>query len=820
MRKSITIISILFLLSILVLASNNVNLEQNKVKINLSARDYNLPSWHNLLLDRDLSGLLGVSSTAPVSAGEMVVHADVPDSVLEMGSFSAFLFSGNGLDSDWTNDGASQMGTPSYENTFTATVNTPVSGPFNIGVQAVIEADTGNVVMTQAPLNANESFPAPYYLSVCDETLGDEETGNSHLDIEDVSISISDNKIYGQMTNTPGAGYPLDDGFFGPWFLYTIGFVNPDDTDSTMYGMGYADAGFGTLYTGLWKFEEGGDPVFIANIDYTINGNELHMSANLSDIVNDADFGPWPNEFEAFGVSGLTMKVTTSEQLIGDVTDGAGLNPDIQRFVIGDNTAPVIVDHGFNILSESDGMFEVEFYCEYQDDDNHFPLYPWLYVDGAETGADMISYDHVYFDGSIFYSQFTLEGGNHSYNLSFSDGMNWATTSIIPFTLGSQASSISIPMLSGWNWFSMNLENEDLALNTVLASLGVNATFIKGQNSFASYYEGFGWYSGNGLDEIDLTSMYMLQMVAESTLEFEGMPVDFLNTPIFLAGGWNWISYLPQDPNDLDGALESIGANGTFIKNQNSFANYYEGFGWYSGNGMDNMEAGGGYMLQVIADVELIYGEPSGLFKISNEDRELYWDVNPHQFEHNMAVTADVENMNQNDVLGAFVGDEVRGVSTPSYFPLTDSYTINIMVYGNEGEDISFRIFNQNTEKEYNLQEKLLFIQDGIIGNDIEPVLMKSITEEPEDFLLASAYPNPFNPMTTLSYDLVEDTEIGIKIFDITGRQVAEILQSKDKQNPGHYEIIWNANDCSSGIYFVIFETENTVAKQKLVLMK
>ena len=97
---------------------------------------------------------------------------------------------------------------------------------------------------------------------------------------------------------------------------------------------------------------------------------------------------------------------------------------------------------------------------------------------------------------------------------------------------------------------------------------------------------------------------------------------------------------------------------------------------------------------------------------------------------------------------------------------------------------------------------------------------MKSITEEPEDFLLASAYPNPFNPMTTLSYDLVEDTEIGIKIFDITGRQVAEILQSKDKQNPGHYEIIWNANDCSSGIYFVIFETENTVAKQKLVLMK
>ncbi|MBC8214177.1 MAG: T9SS type A sorting domain-containing protein [Candidatus Marinimicrobia bacterium] len=817
MRKSITLITILFLLPIFILASNNVNLEQNKVKISLSAKDYNLPNWQYLSSDRSLADMFGVASTAPVSAGEMIVHADVPDSVLEDGPFNAFLFSGNGLDSDWANDTAYLMGTPGYENTFSATVSTPVSGPFNIGVQAVMTTDTGEVVITQAPLNANESFPAPYYLSICDESLGDEETGNSNLDIEDVSISISDNKIYGKMTNAPGAGYPVDDGFFGPWYLYTIGFVNPDDTDSTLYGMGYADAGFGTLYTGLWKFQDGGDPVFISNIDHTINGDELHMACNLSDVVNDPDFGVWPNEFESFGVSGLTMKVTTSEQLIGDVTDGVGLNPDIQRFVIGENTAPVIVDHGFNILSEADGMFAVEFYCEYQDDDNHFPLYPWLYMDGAETGLDMISYDHTYYDGSVFTTQISLEAGDHFYNLSFNDGLNWATTSTIPFTLGSQESTISIPMLSGWNWFSINLENDDLTLNTVLTTLGADASLIKNQTGFATYYADFGWY---GLDAIDVKSMYMIQMLADGSLEFEGTPVDYLNTPILLANGWNWISYLPQESNDLNGALANIGSNGTFLKNQNSFANYYDGFGWYSGNGMDNMEAGGGYMLQVIADAELIYGEPVGFLKFETEVMDLHWSVNPHQFEHNMAVTISVENMNQSDILGAFVGGDVRGVATPSYFPLTDSYTINMMVYGYESENISFKIFNQKTGIELEIKEKLTFIQDGIIGNDIEPVFLKSVSEEAEDFLLASAYPNPFNPMTTLSYDLVQDTEIEIKIFDITGRQVAEILQTNHKQSPGHYEIIWNANEYSSGIYFVIFETENAITTQKLVLMK
>ncbi|MBL7014281.1 MAG: T9SS type A sorting domain-containing protein, partial [Candidatus Marinimicrobia bacterium] len=98
----------------------------------------------------------------------------------------------------------------------------------------------------------------------------------------------------------------------------------------------------------------------------------------------------------------------------------------------------------------------------------------------------------------------------------------------------------------------------------------------------------------------------------------------------------------------------------------------------------------------------------------------------------------------------------------------------------------------------------------------------------PSQFKLFSVYPNPFNPSTTIRFNIqVETQHVGnpavsgassLQIFDITGR-VAETLVN-EKLLVGEHEIIWNASRFSSGIYFVRLESNGFRETKKIVLVK
>jgi hypothetical protein len=70
----------------------------------------------------------------------------------------------------------------------------------------------------------------------------------------------------------------------------------------------------------------------------------------------------------------------------------------------------------------------------------------------------------------------------------------------------------------------------------------------------------------------------------------------------------------------------------------------------------------------------------------------------------------------------------------------------------------------------------------------------------PRTFRLAQAYPNPFNPSTTIKYEVSSEALITIKVFDVLGREV-RVLVSETKLS-GEYETVFNASSLPSGIYF------------------
>jgi len=93
----------------------------------------------------------------------------------------------------------------------------------------------------------------------------------------------------------------------------------------------------------------------------------------------------------------------------------------------------------------------------------------------------------------------------------------------------------------------------------------------------------------------------------------------------------------------------------------------------------------------------------------------------------------------------------------------------------------------------------------------------------PQGFALHHNYPNPFNPITTLRYDLPEDALVNITIYDMMGRQVKTLVNGS--QTAGYKSIQWNAtNDkgapVSAGLYLYTIQAGEFRQTRKMVLLK
>jgi hypothetical protein len=109
---------------------------------------------------------------------------------------------------------------------------------------------------------------------------------------------------------------------------------------------------------------------------------------------------------------------------------------------------------------------------------------------------------------------------------------------------------------------------------------------------------------------------------------------------------------------------------------------------------------------------------------------------------------------------------------------------------------------------------------------DDGPCLTTAITKNkllPKDYTLQQNFPNPFNPITTISYSLPEQSTVKLTVFDIQGR---EIIKFHDADNlPGTYKVQWNCidksgNPVSTGVYFCRLEAGTFSQTIKMVYLR
>jgi hypothetical protein len=111
-------------------------------------------------------------------------------------------------------------------------------------------------------------------------------------------------------------------------------------------------------------------------------------------------------------------------------------------------------------------------------------------------------------------------------------------------------------------------------------------------------------------------------------------------------------------------------------------------------------------------------------------------------------------------------------------------------------------------------------LQQTDIGGRVnfsDPITI-SVSAAPSAYRLEQNAPNPFNPITTVSFALPQTSHVKLSVFDANGQNVATLVNGL--KEAGVHSITWNAAQLASGIYFCRIEAGSFTATQKMVLMK
>ncbi|MDP6610853.1 MAG: T9SS type A sorting domain-containing protein, partial [Candidatus Marinimicrobia bacterium] len=237
--------------------------------------------------------------------------------------------------------------------------------------------------------------------------------------------------------------------------------------------------------------------------------------------------------------------------------------------------------------------------------------------------------------------------------------------------------------------------------------------------------------------------------------------------------------------------------------------------------GMDNSDA---YKLLPMTPSERVvgisYAEGNGL-AISNL---------PYSHEGSISIPLDVMYLTVDDDYN-FVTNENEVTMSWDLSSLPETVTSLTLTDNTSGS--SFNL-DEQSEVTFTTVEKGSFPAYGSGGVNIYPevgesrftlsVAYSALTSNddmiPKEFTLHPVYPNPFNPSTTISFDIPAQTHsnASLRIYDITGRLVATLVD--EQLAPGTHTLQWQPVNLSSGLYIVQLKAGNQTFNQKISYIK
>lgn len=90
--------------------------------------------------------------------------------------------------------------------------------------------------------------------------------------------------------------------------------------------------------------------------------------------------------------------------------------------------------------------------------------------------------------------------------------------------------------------------------------------------------------------------------------------------------------------------------------------------------------------------------------------------------------------------------------------------------------------------------------------------------ETPSSFVLEQNFPNPFNPLTEIRYQLPVASDVSLRVFDLLGSEVAELVN--EWKAPGSYKVRFDGKRLASGVYFYRIHAGEFVRTNRMLLLR
>ena len=509
-------------------------------------------------------------------------------------------------------------------------------------------------------------------------------------------------------------------------------------------------------------------------------GNEFALNEFLSsnDTTNTDESGENDDWLELYNTG------TESEDIGGlYLTDNID---NLTKWMIPDGT--VIQPQGFLL-----------FWCD--EDQDQGDLHTNFKLSAGGEFLALVNVDGVTILDSITYGE---QSTDISYGRVFDGSSNWDFLSPTPGSTNSLSGmEVSVSHNEGWNLVGLPLL-VDNASYLYLFEDAVGGT-LYGYNG--SYFN---------TDELTIGNGFWLNMSNESFVVISGIPMN--NLSITLDEGWNLISGI-----SLEVAVETIiDPDGIIVP-----GTFYGFEGTYINS--STLAPGKSYWVNALSAGEVTIGSSLskscpefndltiGANELNINGLSLYFGIeipDKDKFSYRLPPKPpdgvfDVRFKNDRRLEDDF--GEIEVINTTE----TLHITYNIML--NAGEHHNWILTATNGE-EYILEGSGELV---VPSEDRFTLELKAVV--PVTFALHQNFPNPFNPITTLRYDLPSDALVTLSIYDMLGREITQLVNTTQKA--GFKSVQWDAKDnmgrpVSAGVYIYQIQAGEFIQTKKMVLLK
>ena len=368
-----------------------------------------------------------------------------------------------------------------------------------------------------------------------------------------------------------------------------------------------------------------------------------------------------------------------------------------------------------------------------------------------------------------------------------------------------------IELHDGPNLISFSIISEDNTVSNMLSSLSDSAIGIIGEGESALNTNN-GWIGA--LTSISYENGYWLMVNEAATLNLTGIPIP-TNQLYNLHNGNNLISYPMPNCGTIDEVLHDNIEECIYAIVGEGVAALNLGDTW--GGSLQTLCQNEGYwFVNICSDIDFTFDEPVSLVNSVplNESPYLYHQSSQQAFYFIQSV----ENIKRGDWIISYFGNEVIGAREWT------GEIIDVPVMGVDGRHFTAGYIHTGSIPTFKLFKNGNLINltgDIPAWSNNKSYMVENLSEAiyiPDSFSLSKAYPNPFNPLTTINYSLSYNSDVNINVYNQQGKEVASLIKSN--MTAGSHYVVWNAKRHASGVYFVKMQADNFVSTQKLILIK